>query len=131
MNKKIARCLHCYKDFTEIEIKGRDCCPFCGCKGIPCSPKEDIKIKINWHELRILIIWAENWARQIKNKTNDIDSSLTVACIARRLQKQFPNKTPLTLAGELTQLREKMPNFEIKETNIDENPNKIAGEFDS
>ena len=50
----VSRCTLCYKDFTEEEIKDVSSCPSCGCAGLHCDPKEDVKIKINWHELRIL-----------------------------------------------------------------------------
>ena len=84
-------------------------------------------VKINWHELRILTIWAENWASRCKE--DNATMPVTVEAIARRLEKQYPKKTPLTLAGEVGQLRND-PNFEIKDTTIDESGRKIAGEFD-
>lgn len=124
MNEKIARCLICNQEFTEEEIKGFNRCPKCSNTGIPYDPKEDVTIKINWHELRILTIWAEHWARSIKDKKTQPE--LTVACIARRMQKQYPDKTPLTLAGEIENLKKEFP---IIETDINDRPNKIAGEF--
>ncbi len=126
MNSKIARCLICNEEFTREELEHASCCPKCGNLGIPANPKEDVTIKINWYELRILIIWAENWARSIKD--DKTQPQLTIACIARRLQKQFPDKIPLTLAGEIEKMK-KETDFKIIETNIDDRPNKIAGEF--
>ena len=125
---KIARCLICNEEFTEEDLKDALCCPKCGEKGIPANPKEDISIKINWHELRILTIWAENWANRIEKESPR--SALTIACIARRIQKQYPDKTPLTLAGEIEGLK-KLGKFKITETNIPDKPNKIAGEFNA
>ena len=125
--EKIARCLICNEEFTEEDLKNVLCCPKCGNKGIPANPKEDVTIKINWHELRVLTIWAEHWANQIDKECPK--SALTVACIARRVQKQYPDKTPLTLAGEIEDLKKNFPDFKITETNIPDKPNKIAGEF--
>ena len=34
-------------------------CPKCGTTSIPCDSSLDVTVKINWHELRILAIWAE------------------------------------------------------------------------
>ena len=126
MNKKIARCITCSKEFTKEELKGASACPFCGDEGIPCNPKDDVNIKINWHELRILTIWAENWEGKFCRKEKK--RSITIACIARRLQHQFPDKTPLTLAGEIGELKDSGLMSDI-ETNIDLNKNKLAGEF--
>lgn len=128
MQDKIARCLICNEEFTKEELEGVFCCPKCGNSGLPADPKEDVNIKINWHELRILTIWAENYARSIKD--DKTQPQLTIACIARRIQKQYPDKTPLTLAGEIEQIRTNT-DFKITETNIDEKPNKIAGEFNA
>ena len=128
MNEKFARCLICNQEFTEEEIRGFDKCPKCSNTGIPCSPKEDVTIKINWHELRILTIWAENFANQIEK--DNPKSALTIACIARRIQKQYPDKTPLTLAGEIEELKKDGTLKDIK-TNVNNKPNKIAGEFNA
>ena len=128
MMMKAARCLVCNEEFTKKELEGRDRCPKCSNTGLPCSPREDVTVRINWHELRILTIWAENWANKIDKECPK--SALTVACIARRLQKQHPNKTPLTLAGEIEQLR-KEEDFKNIETNIPDKANKIAGEFNA
>lgn len=65
----------------------------------------DVEIKINWHELRILGIWAENYAASLKEKNPELQR--TVAVICGRIQAQHPEmKAPLTMSGELAQLRE-------------------------
>ena len=129
MSQKVARCLICNEEFSEQELEGFDRCPQCGCTGIPASPKEDVTIKINWHELRILTIWAENWANKI-DKDCESKPALTIVCIARRIQKQHPDKTPLTLAGEIEELK-KDGTLKNIESNIPDKPNKIAGEFNA
>jgi predicted nucleic acid-binding Zn-ribbon protein len=92
-------CVNCGEWFTEAEVENATCCPKCGNAGVPMSPKENVTVEINWHELRILCIWAENHARRIEEKA--------VYAIADRLQQQHPSKTPLTLSGELRQIGEK------------------------
>src|SRR3972149_6815884 len=118
LNKKYARCLICNQEFTKEEIKECISCPKCGNKGLPSNLKEDVIVKINWHELHILCVWAENWARQIKD-ISDTQPQLTISCIAKRIQKQYPNKTPLTLAGEIEEVKKEFPTIE---TNIDDKP---------
>ena len=67
--------------------------------------------------MRVLTIWAENWAKHI-DKTDPKEQKLLlcVMTIAQRLQRQFPDKTPLTLFGEIRELR-KIYNVE---TSIDD-----------
>jgi DNA-directed RNA polymerase subunit RPC12/RpoP len=108
----VARCIKCSDEFTDIQLEGVHACPSCGTKSIPMHPQEDVTLKINWHELRILIIWAENWARECdKNAENDPDHEnmlLTIMTIAQRLQQQYPDKTKLTLFSEIRELRNSM-----------------------
>ena len=105
--EKTVRCTICGKEFSDDELPEGTCeCPNCGTKSLPCSIVDDVNIKINWHELRILTIWAENWARQIdKQEPTDEKRLLCIMTIAQRLQKQFPDKTPVTLFGEMKELR--------------------------
>jgi len=113
---KTTRCTNCATEFTDIETEGATACPECGNKGVPMDIKNDVSAKINWHELRILTIWAENWARQCdkdEEKEDDGQKGMlyTIMCIAQRLQDQFPNKTALTLFSEVRNLRK---NYEIE-----------------
>ena len=105
---KDIRCIICGKEYLNAEIGDMATkCPNCGTECIPCDVKDDVDVKINWHELRILGIWAENWARQIDKDLpkEDERNLLTIMTIAERLQNQHPDKTPLTLFGEMKELR--------------------------
>ena len=115
---KTIRCVICGKEFTDEELRGVNKCPNCGTGSLPCAISEDVEIKINWHELRMLVIWAENWAKECDLKETDSSKEkmlLSIMTIAQRLQKQFPDKTALTLFGEVRDLRK---SFDI-ETDID------------
>ena len=121
--KKTVRCSLCGKEFSDDELKDAIKCPNCGTMSLPCAISDDVEIKINWHELRILVIWAENWARHSDNNDNgDNDNNvreekmlLSIMTIAERLQRQFPDKTKLTLFSEIRKLRKE---YNI-ETDID------------
>lgn len=104
---KVQRCTDCGSEFSENEVDGHNCCPSCGSKGVPMRISDDVNIKINWHELRILGIWAENWAKQCDKENPEKEKSMlyTVLCIAERLQRQFPKKAPITLFSEIRGLR--------------------------
>lgn len=109
MPEYVTWCTLCGARFTQAEIEGATGCPKCGDKGVPCDPQEDVVAQVNWHELRILGIWAENWAQHCNTKSpNDPGgpSLRTVHAITRRLERQFPGKTPLTLSGEIMQVRD-------------------------
>lgn len=103
-------CTICGAKFSEHDIEIAMCCPECHTRSIPCHVKEDVSVKINWHELRVLTIWAENWARHCVDKDLDAQKQphnmmFSLMCICERLQKQFPDRTPLTLFSEVRELR--------------------------
>lgn len=102
MSEKTTRCTHCEAEFTDEECVGVTACPSCGSKGIPCDMAEDVQVTINWHELRILGIWAENWARRNESEYPDMVEVLNT--ITNRLERQHPTKTPLMLFKELKEL---------------------------
>lgn len=116
--EKTVRCSLCGKEFSDEELMNAIKCPSCGTKQLPCSISDDVEIKINWHELRVLMIWAENWARHCDNGDNPPEEKmlLSIFTIAERLQKQFPDKTKLTLFSEIRELRK---DYNI-ETDIDD-----------
>ena len=106
--KDVMWCVRCGARFTAEEVQGVSACPKCGDDGVPCDTDQDVKVEVNWHELRILTIWAENWARECAaNKADQgrgVEMPKTVLAIARRLQRQFPDFTPLTLSEEIAGL---------------------------
>lgn len=106
-----ARCVIC--DFVVEDTTGLKACPRCGTTGLPCDTADDVTVKINWHELRILGIWAEHYANQIEPQSTPTNSSRQcIYSITRRLEVQFPDKSPLTLSGELRQLKKEFPGME-------------------
>lgn len=111
-NTKYARCTLCGDEFTENEMDNKTSCPSCGTKSLPCLISDDVNIKINWHELRILTMWSENWAKHIdelsERENKESNFLLSIMCIAERLQKQFPDKTKLTLFSEIRELKEEL-----------------------
>lgn len=98
-------CTACGARFTQDEIKGWGC-PKCGDEGVPCGTDRDVKIEVNWHELHILCVWAENFAQSCfeKDPASNKKMPTVVTAIARRLQSQFPQFSPLTLSGEIADL---------------------------
>lgn len=93
---KTVRCTACGAEFSDEEIAGAKACPTCGSTSVPCLMSQDVTIRINWHELRILTIWASNWAGQ-----HGCDNG-ALAAILRRLEAQRPDGgfPSLTVLGE-------------------------------
>jgi len=106
------RCTRCGSEFSEAETEGANGCPKCGATGLPCAIKDDVTIRINWHELRILGIWADQYAAACNEREPAADARGTIAGILGRIQAQHPDRTPLTLLGELKQLQEAYPDIE-------------------
>lgn len=101
---KTTRCTTCRAEFTDDEIEGKSACPSCGGTGVPMAIAQDITLRINWHELRILTIWASNYAGA---KDFPIASRQALESILKQLEAQRPEGfAPLTLAGEVRQLQE-------------------------
>lgn len=93
-------CTTCGKRFELKEVEGVKGCPACKSVTQPCSSDQDVRVEVNWHELHVLCVWAENWAR---NALHDEDVVL-VAAIAKRLMAQYPSFVPLTVAEETARL---------------------------
>ena len=103
MDDCVMWCTDCGARITRKESgEGLNCCPRCKSNGVPCDPANDLTVEVNWHELRILGIWASNWAA----KVCDGDAERTVRSILSRLERQYPEQNPLTLGGELRQVRQ-------------------------
>jgi hypothetical protein len=107
--EKSIRCVRCRSEFSEVEIEGHDACPKCQATGLPMAIKDDVTIRINWHELRILGMWADNWAGICDKQEHGQDGKGTIAGILRAISAQHPGRAPLTIGGELEQLQESYP----------------------
>lgn len=101
MSDATVRCTVCRSEFTDAEVAGARSCPTCNRASVPMAISDDVEIKVNWHELRILGMWAENWA--IHN--DDAIMVQTVRVITSLIHQQFPGRLSLTLSGELRDLR--------------------------
>lgn len=110
--EKSIRCTRCGSEFSEADTEDATGCPKCGATGVPCAIKDDVTIRINWHELRILGIWADNYAGACDEREPEKDARGTISGILGRIQAQHPDRTPLTLLGELKQLQETYPDIE-------------------
>lgn len=98
---KTVRCTMCRTEFTDVEVEGANACPVCHRPQLPMRIADDVTVAVNWHEIRILGMWAENWAI----KANDESMVRSVRIITSLIQQQHPDKPPLTLSGEMREWR--------------------------
>lgn len=108
-----ARCILCGMEVQDCT--GLEACPNCNSKSRPLDPKDDVSVNINWHELRVLAMWSERWAiGAVEKDPSSMSGRGLIYAIVERLQKQHPELSPLTLAGEIGKLRE--DGFDIQTT---------------
>lgn len=88
-------CVMCGHKVNSFD--GLSKCPSCESTFSPCANKYQFDVNINWHELHILAVWAENWQRDKKLPK-------VVYPIIKRIKEQYPHMPPLTLAEELGQV---------------------------
>lgn len=117
--KSKMRCTLC-REIVE-DSKDLSCCPKCGTTDIPQYVENDIPIIINTHDLHILFVWAENWARKIEKDGNKNFVKL-IDTLAQLVEAQMPSEKwkPLTLTRELRDIRENYPEvgkIELKDAN--------------
>ena len=114
MSECVMWCARCGARLTAEQTEGASCCPCCGSTGLPCDPSDDFLIEVNWHELRILGIWASNWADKL-----DDGAQASLRGILSRLERQAPDRAPLTLGGELRQMRQAIATGELKARSVE------------
>lgn len=104
---RIIRCTLCRVEIPENEIpQDASCCPQCGSKGLPQFVDHDVDIRINWHDLRVLCIWAKNWEDQMISRGQYDDPSV-IDAISRQISKYRPSDAAsLSIFGELQELAE-------------------------
>lgn len=96
---KTIRCVVCRNEFSDAEAAEALQCPSCGDTGIPMKISEDLDIKINWHELRILCIWARNYAESISKELSG--GMEVIESIEKHISKHRPpGAPPITLKEE-------------------------------
>lgn len=101
-------CLCCGAEVDQVpDMKG---CPACGCaRHVPAALGDSVTVSITTHELRILTMWASNWARSISRDDPHIGS--VVGTILERLGQQ--TSAALTLSQELADVREAFPDARV------------------
>ena len=118
-------CLNCGKECEESPRA--TCCPNCGDTGVPANASERLDVKITWHELRVIVMWAERFASSVAEERESKKMMRVVYGIADRIQQQhLSQKTGLTFASEIAELRAEFGDVEqnvVREIPICESQN--------
>lgn len=103
---------YCTECGHEVEtFDGLNACPACGSTSLPCAWADEVTVTVNWHALRVLVMWAENWQRAR-------GLGRVVYAIARRLKTQHPDRLPLTLADELGDVAREFPGMAVNDPKV-------------
>lgn len=101
MSEQHILCVECRGVFTDAETEHVTSCPRCGTAGIPADLREMLDLKITRHELRILTIWATNYAQKLLNSDPLSNAPNCVQGILNGIRAQHPGIGPLSLQEEL------------------------------
>ncbi len=85
-------------------IDGMVRCPGCGTSAWPCINAKQTTILVNWHELRVLCVYAANYGRFVRRRP-------LVEAIVLRIQRQHPKLAedePLLLGADADMSQEEL-----------------------
>lgn len=113
-------CTSCNAQIKSFD--GLSACPTCGTANTPCAFENQFTISINHQELRILIIWAENFVQSLK-ELDQHRAAKTLNAILNRINKQLPtNKQVMSLSNEINDLKKMLgpDNVQTNFVNLDD-----------
>ncbi len=115
-------CMACSVKYSVLTGSPTHKCPRCG-----ASPeyflraKDDVVIEVNWHELRILGMWAERWALEQGEDSQEMQRVVSMIC--GRIHAQYPEWIGLTFSNEIAELRQEFGEVEVTGFNEDKEAN--------
>lgn len=103
-------CVDCGARFPLAQVAKANACPKCHSPGVPCAASQDVYVEVNWHELRIMAIWAENFIGEyVSDPKTEKSMRNCLGAIASRLQRQVaPTFPPLLFSQEMAQLPQEL-----------------------
>ncbi len=100
-------CLHC-RELADVDPDAvQRGCPSCGNTGTPADLDDTVTLTITTHELRVLTIWASNYAESIKEQPGCEDSPKVVHGILDGIGQY--TAAPLSLRQEISDVRAAFP----------------------
>lgn len=105
-------CCHC-REITDVDPEGEPlrACPNCGSTSVPADADDTATVTLTKHELRILCIWASNFAEGIKDREGCEDSPKVVYGILDHLGTQVD--VALSMRQEMADVRAEFPDATV------------------
>jgi hypothetical protein len=116
-------CLACGEESTVSDDVHQHGCPKCGdTTGAPADLGQSLDLHISTHELRIITMWAMNYAELMDRQHPDTGVSLVsvMQVILNRIATQ--TNVALTLSQDIADLRAAFPNSDVTVTRDDGTP---------
>jgi hypothetical protein len=105
-------CCHCRETtFMDPEGEHPTACPNCGSTAVPADAEDTATVTLTKHELRILCIWASNFAEGIKNRPGCEDSPKVIYGILDHLGTQ--TDIALSMRQEMADVRGAFPDSTV------------------
>lgn len=105
--KNDLRCAVCTAEYdSKLFRHPLDACPNCGTKIPPLKTNQDVAVKLNWQDLRVLAIYAKRWSHLIPVE-NPINKQALEALrlILKNLEKYQPKGSEsLIIKNEVVRL---------------------------
>lgn len=105
------RCALCEKEYYSNDplLKNIETCPNCNTKWPPCRIDEDVNLKINWFDLRLLANFAVRWSDSLTE--DEGNARAVLQAVLKRISQHRPKDAPaLTIYQEVKELQQIMPN---------------------
>lgn len=82
------KCICCSAEFDEDDprLESAPACPACQSQNTPCLVSEEVQVRLNWLELRILAVWS----RAAIQASPHEHLKIAISAILDRLEAQKP-----------------------------------------
>ncbi len=98
-------CLQCGTERTWLHVTPLMLCPECGDdRSVPAVLDNSLQVNISTQELRILTLWASNWAQHLYMMTADPEARAVKAVNTITDRLAIYTDIPLTMSQELADL---------------------------
>jgi DNA-directed RNA polymerase subunit RPC12/RpoP len=101
--EQLLLCLYCRAVILVDPETPLSACPKCGSRNVPADLADTVTVTITTHELRVLTMWASNWADHIKDMPNCDHAPKVITGILDEIGKA--TSAPLSMRQEIADLR--------------------------
>lgn len=96
------RCISCRTEFASVP-HGASHCPACGSGLAPQDLRQDVLLPLNWKDLRVLVIWSDEFMRRAGVRGPGLGAYLALIEYIKGFRPE--NAPGLTLADDVEEAR--------------------------